>query len=199
MRERILFIIGFAAMLAVFGLAGKSDRAVEIEMRALQAPIIPTTTTTTTTTTTISPKAEADAAISAALRRQADRGRSVSTITPPTTTTTVLVPNTALCGEWWVTALAAGWEEHHLPTLDRIMWNESRCQVGLVSNTNDVGLVQLNVKTWSDIWEEDGFTTEEVRDNPVLNLMYGKQVSDAAASYGWCIWQPWHGYSGDYC
>lgn len=191
MRERILTLTSLTIILALFGLAGKSDVALNAEMRELQAPAV--------TTTTVDRQAEADAAIAAAVRRQEAAKQETSTTTAPPTTTTLSVPNTALCGEWWVTAVAAGWDEDHLPTLDRIMWNESRCRAGLVSNTNDVGLVQLNVATWSHLWHDDGFSTEEVRDNPVLNLLYAKEVSNAAADIGWCIWQPWHGFSGNYC
>ena len=116
-----------------------------------------------------------------------------------TTTTTTLVPPDALCGQWWVTALAAGWSKDELPTLDRILYNESRCTNGLTSATNDIGLAQLNVSTWRHLWTGHGFTTEQVRDNPSLNLIYAKQVSLAAEAARWCKWQPWHGFSGDYC
>lgn len=115
------------------------------------------------------------------------------------TTTTTLVPADALCGEWWVTATVAGWGVDDLPTLDRVIYNESRCLNGLISGTNDVGLAQLNVRVHSYLWERDGWSTDQVRASPVLNLWYARRVADLAVSYGWCEWEPWDGYSGVYC
>ena len=118
---------------------------------------------------------------------------------PPPTTTTTLVPPDALCGEWWPAAVMAGWDTADLPTLDRVIYNETRCQNGLRSPTDDVGLTQLHVPVHAHLWETDGWTTGQVQASPVLNLYYARKVADIAASYGWCQWQPWHNYSGDYC
>lgn len=115
------------------------------------------------------------------------------------TTTTTLVPDSALCGMWWVTATVAGWDVDDLPTLDRVLYNESRCISGLESSTGDVGLAQLNVATWAHLWEADGHTTDDVATNPVLNLYYARRVADEAAAIGWCEFEPWHGFSGEYC
>jgi hypothetical protein len=57
-------------------------------------------------------------------------------------------PSTALCPQWWLTARSVGWPEHTLPTLDRIIWRESRCRPD-VENLRDpwggsVGLAQVN-------------------------------------------------------
>lgn len=114
-------------------------------------------------------------------------------------TTTTLVPPSALCGMWWVTAIGAGWDAEDLPTLDRVLYNESRCIPGLTSSTGDIGLAQLNVATWSHLWEANGHETWQVADSPSLNLVYARQVADAAEALGWCEWAPWHGFSGDYC
>jgi hypothetical protein len=114
------------------------------------------------------------------------------------TTTTTLVPDDALCGEWWVTALAVGWTRDELPTLDRIMWNESRCQPEVSSSTNDHGLVQINWTTWASLVERLGYDKTELY-NPAFNLAVGKMVSQQAVKAGWCKYQPWHGFSGNYC
>jgi len=114
------------------------------------------------------------------------------------TTTTTLVPDDALCGEWWVTALAVGWERDELETLDRIMWNESRCQPHVSSSTNDHGLVQINWTTWEPLVLKLGHDKESLY-NPSFNLAVGKLVSEQAVKAGWCKYQPWHGFSGDYC
>ena len=138
-------------------------------------PRYPTTTTTTPPTTT----------------------RATTTTAPPTTTP--LAPPDALCGQWWPTAVAAGWDLGDLPTLDRVLYNESRCTPGLTSDTGDLGLAQLNRATWAHLWRGDGFTDEQIRDTPALNLIYARRIATAAEALGWCTWQPWHGFSGDYC
>ena len=52
------------------------------------------------------------------------------------------------CPMWIETARRVGWPEHALPTLDRVMWRESRCRTD-VENLYDpwggsVGLLQVN-------------------------------------------------------
>lgn len=54
----------------------------------------------------------------------------------------------ALCPQWWQTAVDAGWRQSLLPTLDYLMWRESRCNPAQ-HNTDDPmggsrGLVQIN-------------------------------------------------------
>ena len=68
-----------------------------------------------------------------------------------------------------------------------------------MSPTNDVGLTQPHVPGHAHPWETDGWTTGQVQASPVLNLYYARKVADLAVSHGWCQWQPWHNYSGDYC
>jgi hypothetical protein len=58
------------------------------------------------------------------------------------------VSASALCPQWWQTAIDAGWRESLLPTLDYLMWRESRCLPDQ-HNTDDPfggsrGLVQVN-------------------------------------------------------
>ncbi len=60
----------------------------------------------------------------------------------------VEVSASALCPQWWQTAVDAGWSESLLPTLDYLMWRESRCDPAQ-HNTDDPmggsrGLVQIN-------------------------------------------------------
>lgn len=54
----------------------------------------------------------------------------------------------ARCPQWWQTAVDAGWRQSLLPTLDYLMWRESRCNPAS-HNTDDPmggsrGLVQIN-------------------------------------------------------
>lgn len=75
------------------------------------------------------------------------------------------------CGEWYETAVAAGWE---LPTywadLSRIMYRESRC-THTAFNGHDAGLTQINkvhskgMATLGYTWPTDAF-------NPEINLRY---------------------------
>ena len=107
------------------------------------------------------------------------------------------VKREALCPEWWPTALEVGWTEDQLPTLDRIMWNESRCQPDAISPTRDFGLVQINRHVWRETVEANGWTMEDLL-IPRNGLAMGLIVYEAALSHGWCGWQPWY-RSGQYC
>ncbi len=73
---------------------------------------------------------------------------------PPTSFTKHDVPEpveisaSARCPQWWQTAVDAGWRQSQLPTLDYLMWRESRCNT-VAHNTEDPmggsrGLVQIN-------------------------------------------------------
>jgi hypothetical protein len=58
------------------------------------------------------------------------------------------VPASALCPQWWQTAVDVGWRESLLPTLDYLMWRESRCLPDQHNKKDPVGgsrgLVQVN-------------------------------------------------------
>ena len=123
--------------------------------------------------------------------------------TAPATTTTALVPEpvavpSARCGEWWPTARSMGWPEELLPTLDDVMWNESRCQPDAISKTNDYGLVQVNWATWSHVVRDLGYTKESLL-VPAVNLLIGRLIYQTALDAGYrCGWSPWY-MSGNYC
>jgi hypothetical protein len=75
------------------------------------------------------------------------------------------------CGEWYETALAAGWElPTYWPDLSRIMYRESRC-TATAFNGHDAGLTQLNqvhtggMATLGYTWPDDAYT-------PFINLRY---------------------------
>lgn len=60
----------------------------------------------------------------------------------------VEISASARCPQWWQTAVDAGWRQSLLPTLDYLMWRESRC-LPTQHNTDDPmggsrGLVQIN-------------------------------------------------------
>lgn len=123
--------------------------------------------------------------------------------TAPATTTTALVSEPvavppARCGEWWPTARSMGWPEELLPTLDDVMWNESRCQPDVISPTNDYGLVQVNWATWSHVVRDLGYNREHLL-VPAVNLLIGRLIYQTALDAGYrCGWSPWY-MSGNYC
>ena len=70
-------------------------------------------------------------------------------LTTTTTTTTTSIPHDARCGQWWSLAREVGFTDSMLPTLDRIMYRESRCGLGSMYNAADPnggshGLTQVN-------------------------------------------------------
>ena len=53
------------------------------------------------------------------------------------------VPASAHCPEWWGPALEAGWPPAEMPTLDRVMWCESRCRPDATNPSGARGLMQV--------------------------------------------------------
>lgn len=74
---------------------------------------------------------------------------SIATTTTTTTTTTT-VPETpdARCPMWWATATTEGFTPELLPTLDRVLYRESRCDPTQLNaadpNGGSLGLTQVN-------------------------------------------------------
>ena len=75
------------------------------------------------------------------------------------------------CGEWYETALAAGWElPTYWPDLSRIMHVESRCTPTAFSGS-DAGLTQLN-RVHTDGLASMGYSWPADAFNPEVNLRY---------------------------
>ena len=107
--------------------------------------------------------------------------------------------STARCEEWFGHAVAMGWEIEDLPTLDRIMWNESRCDPtahGGNPEYGDHGLTQVYWRVWAPLVMELGYEREDLY-HPAVNLLVARLIADDAESRGWCRWQPWAA-SGQY-
>jgi hypothetical protein len=144
---------------------------------------------------------------------------------PPTPTTTTLLeaprplsvvpsntlpppPADAQCPQWWGLAREAGWTDDLLPTLDYVMWRESRCDPTQHNTTlnkdgsTDLGLTQVNDRSWclATRWYPEGYlqtigtlTTvgcEQLFD-PYLNLLSAKAIYDYAEETNGNGWQPW--------
>ena len=123
-------------------------------------------------------------------------------------TTTLPVPAEARCPQWWGLAREVGFTEDQLPTLDYVMWKESRCQPDAhnttlnKNGTTDVGLVQVNDASWClpNSWHDEGYlqrvdvlTTvgcEQLFD-PTINLRAAKAIHDYAEKHYGNGWQPW--------
>jgi len=109
--------------------------------------------------------------------------------------TSIDVLSNAKCPEWWATA-ATWWPDDQLDTVDRIIWNESRCQADARSDTGDHGLMQINWATWSTFVTELGYTRDQLY-VPDVNLLIGRLIAEEAERIGWCPFQPWY-MSGSY-
>lgn len=110
-------------------------------------------------------------------------------------TTSIAIPPDAKCSEWWGFA-AIYFEPDELEIVDRIMWNESRCQPDAISRTNDYGLMQINWAVWGDTINSQGFSQDDLLD-PSVNMMWAFLIAHEAERVGWCTWQPWY-MSGSY-
>jgi len=104
-------------------------------------------------------------------------------------------PSTARCPQWWHTARSVGWPEHRLPTLDRIIWRESRCRTDVVNLTDpwggSVGLTQVN-RGWVR-WLREAGVIDHSSDlfSGRTNLAAALAIHDyACARHGHC-WIAW--------
>jgi len=129
-------------------------------------------------------------------------------IASETTTTLPPPPADAHCPEWWALAREAGWTDDLLPTLDYVMWRESRCLTTAHNTTlnrdksADIGLTQINDRSWClpTRWYPNGYLQtigilptvgcEQLFD-PYLNLLSAKAIHDYAQRTNGNGWQPW--------
>ncbi len=115
----------------------------------------------------------------------------------------------AKCGQWWQTAIDAGWKREHLRDLDRVMFRESRCDPSQhnASDPNTVdgvkgslSLTQINV-FWvqSTRYYPQGYlqslniginNVNDLRD-PYLNLVAALAVFNYGEQQHGCGWQAW--------
>jgi hypothetical protein len=123
-------------------------------------------------------------------------------------TTTPEPPAEARCPQWWGLARDAGWTDDLLPTLDFVMWRESRCLTSAHNTTlntdgsADLGLTQINDRSWCEPtrWYPNGYLQtigvlstvgcEQLFD-PYLNLLSAKAIHDYALQHNGNGWQPW--------
>ena len=132
----------------------------------------------------------------------------IASQTTSTTTTTLPTPVDALCPQWWPLAVETGWTLDLLPTLDYVMWRESRCDPTQhntelnADGSTDIGLTQINDRSWclGTKWYPKGYLQtigvlstvgcEQLFD-PYLNLLAAKAIYDYALETNGNGWQPW--------
>ena len=127
---------------------------------------------------------------------------------PPTTTTTTTnapniieaapqstVPSTALQGEWWELARQVGWAEKDLPTLDFVIYRESRGDNTAWNKQDPWGgsrcILQIN-GSWTK-WLRTQGVLQRASDlfNPTVCLTAGLTIHRYGMDrYGWG-WNPW--------
>ena len=126
-----------------------------------------------------------------------------TTSSSTTSTTVVLAPPDALCPQWWSTARAVGFDDTLLPTLDRIMYRESRCDTSQLNaddpNGGSVGLTQIN-RFWClpSNYYPDGYlqtmgvlTSCDQLFDPTINLRAALELVAYSRSVGYCEWKQW--------
>jgi hypothetical protein len=90
------------------------------------------------------------------------------------------------CQQWVGATRAAGIPENLIPTIQYIMHRESNCQNGVVSSTDDWGLMQINRPSWQGQLERAGIISgPEDLFNPGTNLKAAKYVLDHQGLSAW--------------
>lgn len=104
------------------------------------------------------------------------------------------------CPEYYFLALYAGWSRDDWPTLDRIIWRESRCQPDACSTPDrpdlrlcrDWGLTQINDHSWKTTIRQLGLDMAQMHD-PYWNLwfarwLYNYSMDRTDGNCGWIQW-----------
>lgn len=110
----------------------------------------------------------------------------------------VVIPASARCPEWWSLAKRVGWSTALLPTLDYVMWKESRCMKEAFfsgdPNGGSHGLTQINgfwcrpSRYYPNGYLQDAAILDSCSDlyKPRVNLRAALAVYEYADG-----WRPW--------
>lgn len=128
---------------------------------------------------------------------------SSSTLPTPATTSTLPTPPAARCPMWWGLARTVGFTDQQMPTLDRIIYRESRCDPTQLNaadpNGGSISLTQINrfwclpsryypagylqavgvLDTCDDLWQ------------PEINLRAALALVAYSRSVGLSDWHQW--------
>lgn len=177
-----VILVALAASIAIVAPLAKGTESQKVKIQ--ETTTTSTVVTTTPETTTVAPE---------------------TTTTVPETTTTVAIDWEAIaqtvaaqtdearftwgqCGEWHDLAISVGWPEEEWPTLNKIIWRESRCTMD-AWNGQDAGLTQVNQihKKWL---AEMGWTHPNDMFDPEKNLTFALRLWETSG------WKPWKASSG---
>lgn len=116
------------------------------------------------------------------------RSRMEAGVATTTTTTTTIPAGDWKCPQWLGLALEAGFDPAELPTVDRLLWRESRCNPDSFNrddpNGGSRGLMQVN-----GIWCEWYMQSLDILDtcdelfDPWTNLRAAKAIRDRQGDY----------------
>jgi len=166
-------IVGVFTLIGVF--ANDNDGSAPQATTTTSAPNIEATTTTTSTTTSTTTEAPLNFDIGDLI----DEARNTH----------------GQCGEWYETAIQAGWQPEEWERLSLIMFRESRCTPDACSKSTsglkcrDAGLLQVNqihTKYLADL----GLSFPDDMFDPLANLMFARRLYDSSG------WNPWKSTSG---
>lgn len=133
---------------------------------------------------------------------------TTSTTTASTTSTTTTLPVDADCGAWWSLATQVGFTDEMLPTLDRVIFRESRCDPTQHNqsdpNGGSHGLTQVNgfwcrpstyyplgyLQTFDVLTDCDDLYT------PIVNLHAAYVLTVYSRNAGLCAWSQWAWFDG---
>lgn len=130
---------------------------------------------------------------------------TTSTTAAATTTTlvSVQIPPDARCPMWWSLARTVGFTDEQLPTLDRIMHVESRCDATALNaddpNGGSISLTQIN-RFWClpSRYYPDGYlqhvgvlTSCDELWQPEINLRAALALVEYSESIGLSAWHQW--------
>jgi hypothetical protein len=149
---------------------------------------------TTEAPTEVSPPTFTIASDPPRLRSKTSSTTTTTTIAPSTTTTTEPVPgiDAARYPELWATAVETGWSPDRLPTLDLIIFHESRGDLTAVG-TGAYGVTQIQWsahKQW--LTTELDITEPEQLFDPYTNLEAALWLAEYAETHYGCWAQPWY-------
>jgi len=127
---------------------------------------------------------------------------------PQATATTTTLPAGLRCPEWYGLAQHAGWHAESMPTLDYVIWRESRCNPAAHNTrrnrdgSTDLGLTQINDRSWClpTRWYPSGYLQSlgilegagcEQLFDPLMNLKAAKALYDYSQEQQGNGWAPW--------
>jgi hypothetical protein len=126
-----------------------------------------------------------------------------TTMISTTTTSTVPAPPDARCPMWWSLALSVGFTAEQMPTLDRVLHRESRCDETQLNasdpNGGSIGLTQIN-RFWclpSRYYPDGYLQTMQILDTcdqlyePLINLRAALALVEYSRSVGLSDWHQW--------